>query len=260
MTTSFYDNIHATKHAGKVALVTGGSSGIGLATAKRLAREGALVFITGRRQEELNAAVAEIGHGASAVRGDISSAADLKTIVGTVAEQQQRIDILFANAGGGEFTPLEAVTEAQFDKYFDINVKGTLLTIQSALPLMSAGGAIVITGSITAVQGVPAFGVYAATKAALRSFARTWASDLKGRDIRVNVVAPGVVVTPAYKTELKLSDEQIAAYCKEVAATTPLGRVGNADEIAKAVSFLASDDASYITGTELFVDGGRVQV
>lgn len=260
MTTSLYDNIHSTKHAGKVALVTGGSSGIGLATAKRLAREGATVFITGRRQAELDAAVLEIGHGASAIRGDISSAADLKEIVDTVSTRHQRIDILFANAGGGEFARLGDITEAQFDKYFDINVKGTLLTVQSALPIMRTGSAIVITGSIAAVQGTPAFGVYAATKAALRSFARTWASDLKGRDIRVNVVAPGVVVTPAYKTELKLSEEQIAAYCEEVAATTPLGRVGNTDEIAKAVSFLASDDASYITGTELFVDGGLVQV
>ena len=260
MTTSLYDNIHSTKHAGKVALVTGGSTGIGLATAKRLAREGATVFITGRRQAELDAAVTEIGHGARAIRGDISSAEDLKRVVDTVAAEHQRIDILFANAGGGEFSPLGQITEAQFDKYFDINVKGTLQTVQSALPLMRAGSAIVITGSIASVQGVPAFGVYAATKAALRSFARTWASDLKGRDIRVNVVAPGVVVTPAYKTELKLSDEQIEAYSKEVAETTPLGRVGSTDEIAKAVSFLASDDASYITGIELFVDGGRVQV
>ena len=260
MTTSLYDNIHSTKHAGKVALVTGGSTGIGLATAKRLAREGATVFITGRRQAELDAAVTEIGHGARAIRGDISSAEDLKKVVDTVAAEHQRIDILFANAGGGEFSPLGQITEAQFDKYFDINVKGTLQTVQSALPFMRAGSAIVITGSITSIQGVPAFGVYAATKAALRSFARTWASDLKGRDIRVNVVAPGVVVTPAYKTELKLSDEQIEAYRKEVAETTPLGRVGSTDEIAKAVSFLASDDASYITGIELFVDGGRVQV
>ncbi|CAE6735248.1 SDR family NAD(P)-dependent oxidoreductase [Paraburkholderia nemoris] len=260
MTTSLYDNIHSTKHAGKVALVTGGSTGIGLATAKRLAREGATVFITGRRQAELDAAVTEIGHGARAIRGDISSAEDLKKVVDTVAAEHQRIDILFANAGGGEFSPLGQITEAQFDKYFDINVKGTLQTVQSALPLMRAGSAIVITGSIASVQGVPAFGVYAATKAALRSFARTWASDLKGRDIRVNVVAPGVIVTPAYKTELKLSDEQIEAYSKEVAETTPLGRVGSTDEIAKAVSFLASDDASYITGIELFVDGGRVQV
>jgi NAD(P)-dependent dehydrogenase (short-subunit alcohol dehydrogenase family) len=167
---------------------------------------------------------------------------------------------LFANAGGGEFAALGNISEAQFDKYFGINVKGTLLTVQAALPLMPAGSAIVITGSITSIQGVPAFGVYAATKAALRSFARTWASDLKGRDIRVNVVAPGVVVTPAYKSELNMSDEQIAAYSKEVSETTPLGRVGDADEIAKAVSFLASDDASYITGIEMFVDGGRAQV
>jgi NAD(P)-dependent dehydrogenase (short-subunit alcohol dehydrogenase family) len=260
MTASIYDNIHSTKHAGKVALVTGGSTGIGLATAMRLAREGAKVFVTGRRQAELDAAVSQIGHGALAIRGDISSVADLERIVQTVTAAHPTIDILFANAGGGEFTSLGDISEAQFDKYFGINVKGTLLTVQSALPFMRAGSAIVITGSIASIQGVPAFGVYAATKAALRSFARTWASDLKGRDIRVNVVAPGVVVTPAYKTELKMSDEQIAAYCKEVAGTTPLGRVGTADEIAKAVSFLASDDASYITGIEMFVDGGRAQV
>ena len=260
MHNTLYTNLHATKHAGKVALVTGGSTGIGLATAKRLAREGASVFITGRRQPELDAAVADIGHGACAIRGDITAAADLATMMATVAAAHDRLDILFANAGGGEFAPLGNISAAQFDKYFGINVKGTLMTVQAALPLMPAGSAIVVTGSIAAVQGVPAFSVYAATKAALRSFARSWASDLKGRAIRVNVVAPGVIVTPAYKTELKLSDEQIAAYCQDVAATTPLGRVGDADEIAKAVSFLASDDASYITGIELFVDGGRVQI
>ncbi|WP_429535093.1 SDR family oxidoreductase [Paraburkholderia sp. WC7.3d] len=177
-----------------------------------------------------------------------------------VSAAHQKIDILFANAGGGEFAPLGSITEAQFEKCVGINMKGTLFTVQAALPLMPPGSAIVITGSIAAIQGTPAFGVYAATKAALRSFARTWASDLKGRDIRVNVVAPGVVVTPAYKSELRLTDEQIDAYSKEVAETTPLGRVGTADEIAKAVSFLASDDASYITGIELFVDGGRAQV
>src|SRR5258707_519842 len=178
MTNSLYDNIHSTKHAGKVALVTGGSTGIGLATAKRLAREGATVFISGRRQAELDAAVIEVVHGARAIRGDISSAADLKTIVDTVSAAHQKIDILFANAGGGEFVPLGEITEAQFDKYFDINVKGTLLTVQSALPLMPAGSAIVITGSIASIQGIPAFGVYAATKAALRSFARTWPDEL----------------------------------------------------------------------------------
>ena len=260
MTVSPYVNIHSTKHAGKVALVTGGSTGIGLATAKRLAREGATVFITGRRQAELDTAVSEIGHGATAIRGDISVAADLERIVKTVSAAREKIDILFANAGGGEFSRLGEITEAQFDKYVGINMKGTLFTVQSALPVMPAGSVIVITGSITSVKGAPAFGVYAATKAALRSFARTWASDLKGRDIRVNVVAPGVIVTPGYKTELKMTDEQIEAYSKEVAETTPLGRVGTPDEIAKAVSFLASDDASYITGIELFVDGGRVQV
>ncbi|AIY39518.1 3-oxoacyl-[acyl-carrier protein] reductase [Collimonas arenae] len=260
MTTSLYANIHNTKHAGKIALVTGGSTGIGFATAKRLAREGATVFITGRRQAELDAAVLEIGHGARAIRGDISSASDLDNIIDIVSAARQRIDILFANAGGGEFARLGEITEAQFDKYFGINVKGTLFTVQAALPLMPAGSAIVITGSIASIQGTPAFGVYAATKAALRSFARTWASDLKGRDIRVNVVAPGTVVTPAYKTELNMSDEQIDALCREVAQMTPLGRIGNADEIAKAVSFLASDDASYITGTEMFVDGGLTQI
>jgi NAD(P)-dependent dehydrogenase (short-subunit alcohol dehydrogenase family) len=260
MTTSRYDNIHSTKHAGKVALVTGGSTGIGLATAKRLALEGATVFITGRRQAELDAAVSEIGHGARAIRGDISSAADLERIVETVSAAHQKIDILYANAGGGEFVPLGEITEAQFDKYVGINMKGTLFTVQSALPFMPAGSAIVITGSIASIKGIPAFGVYAATKAALRAFTRTWASDLKGRDIRVNVVAPGVIITPAYKTELKMSDEQIDAYCKDVSGTTPLGRVGTADEIAKAVSFLASDDASFVTGTELFVDGGLAQV
>jgi NAD(P)-dependent dehydrogenase (short-subunit alcohol dehydrogenase family) len=253
-------NIHTTKHAGKIVLVTGGSSGIGLAAATRFAKEGATVYISGRRQAELDAAVERIGHGAVAIRADISSATDLERMVSTIQATHPRLDILFANAGGGEFTPLGEITEAQFDKYFDINVKGTLFTVQKALPLMQPGSAIVLTGSITSIQGVPAFGVYAATKAALRSFARTWASDLKGCGIRVNVVAPGVVVTPAYKTELGMSDEQIEAYRQHVSDTTPLGRVGEADEIAKAVSFLASDDASYITGIELFVDGGMAQV
>jgi NAD(P)-dependent dehydrogenase (short-subunit alcohol dehydrogenase family) len=186
-------------------------------------------------------------------------AEDLQRMLRIVSEAHGRLDILFANAGR-EFSPLGQITEAQFDKYFGIDVKGTLFTVQNALPLMPPGSAIVITGSTASIQGMPAFGVYAATKAALRSFARTWATDLKGRDIRVNVVSPGVVVTPAYKSELKLTDEQIDAYRKEVSETTPLGRVGETDEIAKAVSFLASDDASYITGIEMFVDGGRAQV
>jgi len=257
---SDYRNIHAVKHVGKVVLVTGGSSGLGLATAERFAREGAVVYITGRRQAELDAAALVIGRGAKAIRGDIAKPADLDRIYSQIAAEQGRIDILFANAGGGEFATLPEVTEAHFNKYVDINFKGTLFTIQKALRLMGPGGAIVIAGSTAAIQGAPAFGVYAATKAALRSLTRTWASDLKGRDIRVNIIVPGVVVTPGYKSELKLTDQQIGDYVAKMAAATPLGRVGRPDEIAKAVSFLASDDASYITGAELFVDGGKTQV
>jgi NAD(P)-dependent dehydrogenase (short-subunit alcohol dehydrogenase family) len=260
MNTSSTRRIDATRHAGKIVLVTGGSSGIGLASAERFAREGATVIISGRRQAELDEAVERIGHGATAIRADISSTEDLQHMFQIVSDTHGRLDILFANAGGGEFSPLGQITEAQFDKYFGINVRGTLFTVQGALPLMRPGSAIVITGSMVSMLGMPAFGVYAATKAALRSFARTWASDLKGRDIRVNVVSPGTVVTPAYKTELKLSDEQIEGFRQQVSATTPLGRVGEVDEIATAVSFLASDEASYITGIEMFVDGGRAQI
>jgi NAD(P)-dependent dehydrogenase (short-subunit alcohol dehydrogenase family) len=218
------------------------------------------VFISGRRQAELDAAVAEIGQGVTALRGDIAVAADLDHIFSTIRDAHGRLDLLFANAGGGEFAALESITKAQIDKYFDINVKGTLFTVQKALPLMGEGSAIVVTGSIAGSQGTPAFSVYAATKAALRSFVRTWASDLKGRDIRVNIIAPGVVVTPAYKSELGMSDEDIEQYLVEVANKTPLGRAASADEMAKAMSFLASDDASYITGVELVVDGGMTQI
>lgn len=253
-------NVHTTKHANKIALVTGGSSGIGLATAIRLAQEGAEVFITGRRQAELDAAIEAIGHGARAIQGDISVEADLDRIVSIIHEAHGRLDLLFANAGGGEFAPFGAITSKQFDKYFDINVKGTLFTAQKLLPLMGQGSAIVVTGSIAANQGAPAFGVYAATKAALRSFVRTWATDLKGRGIRVNIIAPGVVVTPAYKSELGMSDQDIENFLGDVANRTPLGRAGTVDEMAKAMSFLASDDASYITGVELVVDGGMTQV
>lgn len=260
MQISDLTNIHATKHAGKVTLITGGSSGIGLATAKRLVREGATVFITGRRQAELDAAATEIGHGATGIQGDIAVAADLDRIFATIRSAHGRLDLLFANAGGGEFAPLGAITEAQVDKYFGINAKGTLFTVQRALPLMGKGSAIVVTGSVASSQGMPAFGVYAATKAALRSFVRTWASDLKGRDIRVNLIAPGVVVTPAYKSELGMNDQDIERYLLDVANRTPLGRAASADEMAKAMSFLASDDASYITGTELVVDGGMTQI
>lgn len=248
------------KLAGKIALITGGSSGIGLATAERFVAEGAHVFITGRRQPELDAAVKQIGNGVTGIRSDIFILADLDRLFATIKEQKGRLDILFANAGGGAFVPLEQVTEEHFDKYFGINVKGTLFTVQKALPLMTAGGAIVLNGSMVSIKGFPAFGVYAATKAALRSFARTWTLDLKGRNIRVNVVSPGTVVTPAYKSELGMTDEQIEAFKAQVSATTPLGRTGTPEEIANAVVFLASDEASFITGAELFVDGGAAQI
>lgn len=260
MNTVNLSKINVERHEGKIALVTGGSSGIGLATARRLALEGAKVYITGRRQTELDAAVAEIGHHTTAIQGDVSDNADLDRIYEVIQTAEGRLDLLFANAGGGEFAPLGAITEAQFHKYFNINVKGTLFTVQKALPLMGQGSSIVVTGSITAVKGAPAFGVYAATKAALRSFVRTWASDLKGRGIRVNIVAPGTVVTPAYKSELGLNDEQIEQFVAQVSESTPLGRAGTTEEIASAMSFLASDEASYITATELFVDGGQAQV
>lgn len=251
-------NVHTTRHAGKIILVTGGSSGLGEAAAERFIREGGTVYITGRREEELNRVAERVG--ATPLQGDISKPADLDRIFGRIRQQSGRLDILFANAGGGEFTPLDQVTEAQFDKYFDINVKGTLFTVQHALRLMGRGSAIVLNGSMVSVQGPAAFGVYAATKAAVRSLARTLATDLKGRDIRVNVVAPGVIVTPGYKNELGFTDEQIAAYVEQVSSVSPLGRTGTPDEVAKAVSFLASDEASFITGVQLFVDGGQAQV
>ena len=252
--------MNTNKLAGKIALITGGSSGLGLATAKRFVAEGAYVFITGRRQPELDAAVKEIGGNVSAIRGDVSNLADLDRVFVTIKTQKGRLDILFANAGGGTFMPLEQVTEAHFDKYFDINVKGTLFTVQKALPLIPAGGVIVITGSMVSIKGFPAFGVYSATKAALRSFARTWSVDLKSKNIRVNVISPGTVVTPGYKSELGLTDEQIEGFKAQAASTTPLGRTGTPDEIAKAVVFLASDDSSFVNGIELFVDGGAAQI
>lgn len=258
MHTLATSNVHTTRHAGKIVLVTGGSSGIGQASAERFVREGATVYITGRRKAELDTVAAQIG--ATAIQGDIANPADLDRIFETIRTASGRLDILFANAGGGEFAPLGQITEAQFDKYFGINVKGTLFTVQKALELMGPGSSIVLNGSMVSVKGPAAFGVYAATKAALRSFARTWASDLKGRDIRVNVVAPGVIVTPAYKSELGMNDEQIADYSTYTESITPLGRTGEPDEVAKAVSFLASDDASYITGVQLFVDGGQAQI
>lgn len=248
------------KLAGKIALVTGGSSGLGLATAQLFVAEGAHVFITGRRQNELDAAVKQIGGNVTAIQSDQSKLADIDRLFATIKEQKGRLDILFANAGGGGFMTVEEVTEEHYDKYFGINVKGTLFTVQKALPLMSGGGTIVINSSMVSIKGFPGFGVYAATKAALRSFARTWVVDLKGRNIRVNVVSPGTVVTPAYSSELGMTNEQIEGFKEQAAATTPLGRTGTPEEIAKAVLFLASDDSSYVNGAELFVDGGAAQI
>ncbi len=248
------------KLTGKIALVTGGTSGLGLATARRFIAEGAKVVVTGRREAELDTAVAELGNFAIGIRGDVSVLADLDRLFNEIRETYGRLDIVFANAGGGAFVPLGEISEEHFDKYFGINVKGTLFTVQKALPLLSAGGAIVINGSMVSVKGVPGFSVYAATKAALRSFARTWAVDLREKNIRVNVVSPGTVVTPGYKNELGMNDEQIKAFEAQAALMTPLGRSGTPDEIARAVVFLASDDSSYMTGAELFVDGGAAQI
>jgi NAD(P)-dependent dehydrogenase (short-subunit alcohol dehydrogenase family) len=246
-----------SKLAGKIALVTGGNGGLGLATAKRFVTEGATVYITGRRQKELDSAVREIGDGVVAIQGDIANLADLDRMFATIRERSGRLDILFANAGIGEFVPLGQITEEHFDRIFGVNVRGTVFTVQKALPLMRDGGAIVINGSMVSVKGMAAFSVYAATKAALRSFARTWSVDLKGRGIRINVVSPGTVITPGYSS---LGDAQIDQIKQGVAATTPLGRVGTPEEIANAVVFLASDESSYMTGADLFVDGGAAQV
>jgi NAD(P)-dependent dehydrogenase (short-subunit alcohol dehydrogenase family) len=240
------------KLQGKVAVITGGTSGIGLATAKLFVREGAHVFITGRRQRELDEAVKVIGSNVTGVQGDVASLADLNRLYETV-KVKGRIDIVFANAGVSEFAPLGAITEEHFDKLFNINVKGTLFTVQMALPLLNDGGSIILTGSVAGVKGTPAFGVYGATKAAIRLFVRTWTVELKNRHIRANVVSPGPIDTPAVG---QLPPEAMA----RIASTVPMGRMGEPDEIAKAALFLASDDSSFVTGIELFVDGGRAQI
>jgi NAD(P)-dependent dehydrogenase (short-subunit alcohol dehydrogenase family) len=240
------------KLQGKVAVITGGTTGIGLATAKLFVKEGAYVFITGRRQKELDEAVKEIGSNVTGVQGDVAKLTDLDRLYESV-KAKGKLDIIFANAGVAEFAPFGKITEEHFDKLFNINVKGTLFTVQKALPLLNDGGSIILNGSVASIKGTPAFGVYGATKAALRSFVRTWTSDLKGRHIRSNVISPGPTDTPAI-------DGQPEDAIARIVSTIPMERMGEPDEIAKAVLFLASDDSSFVTGIELFVDGGRGQV
>ena len=244
---------------GKVAVITGANSGIGLACAKRFAQEGARVFMTGRRQVELDAAVAEVGGNAGGVQGDIANLADLDRLYATVREEAGRIDILHANAGGGSFAALSDITEEQYDRIFAANVKGTLFTVQKALPLLVDGASVILTGSTAAITGAPAFSVYGASKAAIRSFARGWILDLAPRRIRVNVLAPGATSTPGLHG-LAASEEQDRQFVAAMEAATPLGRMGRAEEIAAAALFLASDESSFVNGSELFVDGGSAQI
>ena len=246
--------------AGKIAVVTGGTTGIGLATAKRFAAEGARVFITGRRQAELDKAVAAIGENATGIQADCAKMADLKRLYALVKADAGRIDILFANAGGGSSLPLGSITEEQYDDTFGPNVKGVLFTVQMALPLLVDGASVILTGSTASIVAMPAFSVYGASKAALRSFARHWTLDLKERRIRVNVLSPGPTKTPGL---LGLAGDDRAAQqgmLDQMASELPLGRVADPDEIASAALFLASDDSSFVTGAELFADGGQAQV
>jgi NAD(P)-dependent dehydrogenase (short-subunit alcohol dehydrogenase family) len=244
---------------GKIAVITGGNSGIGLATATRFTAEGAEVVIVGRRQEELDKALVAIGPRATAVQGDVSSLDDLDRIFAEVKATRGRIDVMFANAGLGDKQAIGSITEGSFDRIFGVNVKGTLFSVQKALPLMKQGGSIILTGSTTGSMGEPSFSVYSASKAAVRNLARCWASDLKGTGIRVNVLSPGPTRTPGLLNGLARSGQQEAAVTA-FAALIPLGRMGNADEIAAAAVFLASDESSFMTGSELFVDGGYAQV
>src|SRR6202030_104969 len=239
------------KLQGKVAVITGGTEGIGLATAQLFVKEGAYVFITGRRQKELDEAVTAIGSNMTGVQGDVAKLADLDRLYETVGKVKERIDIIFANAGVGEFVPFGKVSEAHFDRLFNINVKGALFTVQKGLPLLNDGGSIILTGSVASIKGTGSFGVYAAaSKAAIRSFVRTWTTDLKDRHIRSNVVSPGPIRTP-------LTGRQSADTIARIVSTVPMGRMGESDEVAKAALYLASDATSFVTGIELFVDGGR---
>ncbi|MET7739185.1 SDR family oxidoreductase [Streptomyces sp. NPDC005385] len=242
---------------GKTAVVTGGTSGIGLATAKRFVEHGAFVFITGRRVDALNAAVADIGDSVTGVQSDVSRLDDLDRLYQTVEDGGRRLDVLFVNAGGGEFAALEQVTEEHFQLIFDTNVKGALFTVQKAMPLLNDGASVILSGSTAG--GAKAFGVYAASKAAIRSFSRTWANELSGRAIRVNTVVPGPTDTPGI-TGLSPSPEEAAVMREGFARSIPLGRMGRPEEVADVALFLAGDQSTFVTGIELFVDGGQRQV
>jgi len=241
------------KLQGRVALVTGGTEGIGLAIAKLFVEEGAYLFITGRRQRELDEAVKTLGDNVAGIQGDVANMADLDRLYEAIGRAKGRIDVVVANAGVGEFAAFGKATEEHFDKLFDINVKGTFFTVQKALPLLVEGGSVILIGSVASVKGTSSFGVYGATKAALRSFARTWTTDLKERRVRTNVLSPGPIKTP-------LSGRQSPDAIARIVSTVPMGRMGEPDEIARAALFLASDDSSFVTGIELFADGGRGQV
>jgi NAD(P)-dependent dehydrogenase (short-subunit alcohol dehydrogenase family) len=244
---------------GKIALITGGNSGIGLATARRFVNEGAYVFITGRRNTELAAAVKEIGQDAIGVQGDVSNLSDLDRLFERIRREKGKLDIVFANAGIAKYATFGEISEEFYDSIFDVNVKGLLFTVQKALPLMPDGATIILNASIVGNKGLPSNSVYSATKAAIRSFARTWTTDLKDRHIRVNAVSPGTIDTPGL-SELLASSQVGEQRRKMISTSIPLGRLGTSDEIAKAVVFLASDDSSYVSGVELFVDGGFAQV
>jgi NAD(P)-dependent dehydrogenase (short-subunit alcohol dehydrogenase family) len=247
------------KLEGKIAVVTGGSTGIGLATAKRFASEGAHVIVTGRRQSELDAAVSAIGN-ATSIRVDSSNMAELDTLFDRVRSETGRIDVLFVNAGGGSLLPLGKITEKQYDDTFGSNVKGVLFTVQKALPLLADGASVILIGSTAASGGTEAFSVYAASKAAVRSFARNWILDLKGRGIRVNTLSPGPAKTPGFFGLVGPDAAQQQGMLDALASRIPMGRVGDPDEIAQAAVFLASDDSSFVNGIELFVDGGKAQI
>jgi len=248
------------KLEGKIAVITGGSSGIGLATAKRFVDEGAHVVITGRREKELTDAAAAIDGNVTTVVGDVSRLDDLDRLYAIVKEKHGHIDILFANAGAGTVAPLEGASEAHFDQTFDVNVKGLFFTVQKALPLFKDGGSIILTSSVSNIMGLPAFSAYAASKAAVRSFARAWTLELKDRKIRVNSMSPGPIDTPALATTTGLTPEQAEQAAAQFSSQIPMGRRGEPEEVAAVVTFLASDESSFITGVDLAVDGGMAQV